>query len=421
MSTTASRTPLTVGIVMIALFGAATLFGLNATHGMPLAERKEVKVAFDDLSGLNRGDDVRIASTRVGYVSDLRLEDGVAVAVLQIDDPSTKLYENATAARISDRSALGQKYVDLDPGSPSTGKLRGERTIPASQTESSEDINQLFNVFDQQTRDASSTALRNLGGGMIGHHDDLNDAITAAPDMLDDVSTLSRTLGADDGSSMVGMLRAADRLGAHLAGTDQEIADLTRQLGRTLDAVGVDDGEPFEETLSRAPSTLEETTAALKKLDGPLADTESAMLKLRPGATALGESVPDLRGVMREAVTPLRRMPEVNEQAAPAVEDITDLLQDARPLATQLVKTGDGAAPPMSVFGRYVAEISDYFTQSADALSHGDDAGHWLRIMLLPGAESVIGSQVAGTTHRNPYPQPGQAAKDKSAANGGDR
>src|SRR5687767_9582790 len=104
--------PFTVGVVLLVLFGGAVFFGLNATHGMPLVERKEVKVAFEDLSGLNVGDDVRISSTRVGYVDAIELEDGRAVAVLKLDDAQTEIYENARAARVSDRSGLGQKFVD---------------------------------------------------------------------------------------------------------------------------------------------------------------------------------------------------------------------------------------------------------------------------------------------------------------------
>ena len=86
------RSPLGIGTAVLVLFGGAVVFGLNATHGMPLAERREVRVEFDDLSGLNTGDDVRIAGNRVGYVDELLLEDGRAIAVLKLDDPDTKLY-----------------------------------------------------------------------------------------------------------------------------------------------------------------------------------------------------------------------------------------------------------------------------------------------------------------------------------------
>jgi len=418
--TAVKATPLTIGVVMVALFAGAVLFALNATHGVPLANRKEVKVAFDDLSGLNEGDDVRIASTRVGYVSDLRLENGTAIAVVQIDDPDTDLYADASG-RVADRSALGQKYVNLNPGTTSAGPLVAGQVIPASQNESAQDINQLFDVFDDKTRRASSTALKNLGGGMIGHQGDLHDAVAAAPDILADVSELSEALGADGGSSLVGMIEVADRIGSDLAGRDDEIADLTRQLGETLGAIGADNARPIDESLKRAPAALDSAKTALEALNQPLSDTESAMSRLRPGASALGDATPDLRGVLRESLRPLRRMPGVNEQAVPALRDLTGLVSDARPLANQVIKTGDGAAPPVSVFGRYADEISNYFIQAGDALSHGDAAGNWLRIMLLPGVESVVGTSMPGIVHRNPYPAPGQAANDKARANGGNR
>ena len=411
---------LTVGVIVMALFAAAVVFGLNATHGVPLAERKVIKVAFDDLSGLNTGDDVRIASSRVGFVQDLRMEGGAAVAVLKIDDPETKLYDNAKAASVSDRSALGQKYIDLDPGSPGTGKLRTGATIPAAQTVGSHDINQFFDVFDTATREATSSTLKEVGGGAVRHSKDLNDAVGSAPGILTDVATVSRTLSANDGASLVGLLRSADTLASRFAGREKEIAELTKQLGTTLDAVAVDSGKPVEETLARAPETLDKTKSTLDALNGPLSDTEVAMTKLRPGAEALGAAVPDLRGVLTEGVKPLRKLPGVNEKAEPAVEELTELVDDARPLAHQLVKTGDSAAPPASVLGPYANEIANYFTVGSDAISHGDDAGHWLRIMILASAESVGG---VGTppAPRNPYPEPGQAAKDKSGANGGNR
>lgn len=414
------QVPFTVGVAIIALFAGAVLFGLNVTHGMPVVERKTVKVAFDDVSGLNTGDDVRIASSRVGFVQDLRLENGKAIAVLKIDDPKTKLYANSKAASVSGRSALGQKFIDIDPGSPETGDLRDETTIQAENTESAQDVNQLFNIFDSATRDATSSTLKQLGGGSALHSKDLNDAIGSAPGILKDVATISRTVSVSNGSSLVGMLRSADTLAARFRGREKEVAALTRQLGTSLDALAVDEGVPVEETVARAPETLDAARSALDALNGPLADTEVAMTKLRPGAVALGRAVPDLRAVLRDGVKPLRKLPGVNKKAEPAVEESTVLVKDARPLAHQLIKTGDSAAPPVSVFGRYAEDISHYFTAASGSLAHGDDAGNWWRVMLLAGAESVAGVPTP-LVSRNAYPEPGQAAKDKSVANGGNR
>lgn len=399
------RGPLGIGTVVLVLFGGAVVFGLNATHGMPLAERREVKIAFEDLSGLNTGDDVRIAGSRVGYVDDLRLEDGQAIAVVQLDDPDTELYENAQAARISDRSGLGQKFLNLDPGDPSTGPLRTDAVIPVAQTTKTEDINELLDVFDERTREEASTTLQNLGGGMVGHGEDLHGFLRNAPAILDDTRTVSKALAARDGVPLESLLDSADRLSGRLATRDQELAALIDEMAVTVDAFAVDAGSPLRASLDQAPDTLDATHSALKTLDAPLADLAVAMRQVRPGATALGKATPDLRALLREGVVPLEKVPGVNKAARPGVVALDGLVTDARPLVEQLTRTSSSAAPFASVLGDYSGDIAHFYTDASGALSRGDAAGNWLRILLLPAAESV---GIPGSVTRDPYPAPGE-------------
>lgn len=399
-----ARQPFGIGVIALLLFGGAVVFGLNATHGMPLVERKTVRVAFSDLSGLNAGDDVRIAGARVGYVDELELEDGQAVAVLKIDDPNTDLYENARAARVAARSGLGQKFVNIDPGDSSTGPLRDGGTIPVEQTVKAETLSGLLNVFDDQTRAASATTLRNLGGGAIGHGSGLNEFVRDAPAILDDTATVSKTLSADGGVPLERLLTSADRLSSRLAGRHQQLAALVDETAATLDGFAVDDGSRLDASLEKAPETLTRTKSALHSLNGPLDDTAVAMRTLRPGASALGRSTPDLRAVLREGTEPLQKVPSVSEEAVPGVEGLTGVVVDLRPLSKQLVKTGNTAAPLTNVLGRFAWDIANMYTGSAGALSQGDSAGNWLRILLLPGAESALGT--SGAANRDPYPEP---------------
>ncbi|MCR1785749.1 MCE family protein [Nocardioides carbamazepini] len=399
------RSPLGIGSLVVALFGAAVVFGLNATHGMPLAERKEVRIAFDDLSGLNTGDDVRIAGSRVGYVDALELDDGQAVAVIKLDDPDTPLYEDARAARVSDRSGLGQKFVTLDPGDPSTGPLRDGGVIPADQTVEAEEVNELLDVFDEQTRADASTTLKNLGGGLAAHGEDLHRFLGDAPGILEDTGTVSGALATGGGTPLERMLASGDRLTGRLAARDDELAALVDQLAVTVDAFAVDGGDPVRASLDRAPDTLDSADAALRALDAPLADLAVAMREIRPGAVSLGRATPDLRALLREGVTPVRKMPGVNRSAVPGVQALDALVADARPLADQLVTTGSTAAPLAGVLGDYADDISRYYTGASASLSHGDRAGHWLRILLLPAPENA---GLPLLVDRDPYPEPGE-------------
>ena len=118
-----------IGFGTVTTFIVAVIFGLNATHGSPVKERKTVEAAFDNVAGLMVGDDVRIASARVGYVEEMKVDDGNAVLVLKIDDPKQKVFADATAV-VTDRSGFGQKFVSIDPGTTQAGETTAGSSAP---------------------------------------------------------------------------------------------------------------------------------------------------------------------------------------------------------------------------------------------------------------------------------------------------
>jgi phospholipid/cholesterol/gamma-HCH transport system substrate-binding protein len=393
------RSPV-IGMITLGTFIAAMIFALNATRGNPVKERTTVEAAFANVAGLMVGDDVRIASTRVGYVEEMKIDDGQAVLVLKIDDPERKVYADATAA-VTDRSGFGQKFVNLDPGSPSAGELRGR--IERSQTVRAEDINELFNVFDEKTRGAANTTLREFGGGMTGHAGDLNDLLDAAPGVLENTAAVSDALAVNQSNDFVGLLQSADRLAARFRGREQHAADVLDQMATTLDAVAVDNGGPEAETIQDAPETLKDVKSVLDDLEQPLENTASAMEELHPGAEALADATPDLRAFMKDAVEPLEDLPEVNELGVPALESLTDLVHDARPLARQLITTGDSGAPPVGKLGEYTPEVVRWFDWLGDTLKYETEGGNYARILLVASDESVGGKGKGAFVNRNVY------------------
>ncbi len=394
-----------IGMITLGTFVAAVIFGLNATRGNPVKERATVEAVFDNVAGLMVGDDVRIASARVGYVEEMKVEGAHALLVLKIDDPDQKIYANATAI-VTDRSGFGQKFVNIDPGTAQAGEFDGR--IELAQTVRSEDINELFNVFDEKTRSAANTTLAQLGGGMTGHAQDLNDLLGAAPGVLDNTAAVSGALTVNGGSDFVGLLQSSDRLAARFSGRQQHVSDVLDQLGTTLRAIAVDEGGPEAETLRQAPETLDDAKSALDDLQDPLERTASAMEDLRPGAEALADATPDLRAFMKDAVEPLEDLPRVNELGEPALESLTDLVHDARPLVRQLVKTGDSGAPPVSTLGDYTNEVVRWFDWLGDTLKYETHDGKYTRILAVISDESVGGLPLRSPTlKRNVYGEPG--------------
>jgi len=280
-----------VGLCTAGAFLGAAFFGLHATHGSPLKERRTVVAEFTNVAGLMVGDDVRIASARVGFVEEMKLEGKHALVVLQIDNPKQKIYADATAV-VTDRSGFGQKFVGLDPGTPQSGTFDGR--IELDKTIRSEDINELFNVFDEKTRSAANSTLSQLGGGMTGHSQDLNDLLGTAPGILANTATVSDALTVNQGSDFVGLLQSSDRLAARFAGRQQHVADVLDQMATTLGAIAVDDGGPEAEAIQDAPETLDDVKSALDDLQEPLEHTASAMDGQLTGTPTLADATPDL-------------------------------------------------------------------------------------------------------------------------------
>ncbi|MCF7550728.1 MlaD family protein [Pseudonocardia sp. WMMC193] len=405
-----------IGLIVLVLFVVSVLFAFRAQYGLPGAPTTMVKAAFGEVGSLRVGDDVRVASSRVGSVDSVDYVDGRAVVSLKLDG-ERPIYKDSSAstASVGARSALGQKFVDLDPGTASAGALDAGGVIPERVNRGAQEVSDLFNVFDESTRTALGSTLRETGGGLAGHSQDLNDALNAAPTMLPDLGAVSTALTTDGGRDLTALLRSADALAGRFEGRQEEIATLMTNLSSTLDGVAVDGAKPFDETLQKAPDTLREAQTALDDLTPVLADTRSAVTVVRPGAEALGQATPDVRGVLREAVTPLDKVPGVADQAEPAVEELTGLMTDARPLTPRLVQTLRDAAPMLADVAPFSPEISHFFTNATSALGDGDAAGHWLRFFPIVAPETVSGILPVPdpTVARNGDPAPGELEQDR--------
>lgn len=412
--------------LIIGALTAATVVGAGylttvIDKGLPTADHTLVKAAFSDIGSLLPGNEVRQNSSRIGRVDEVTLSAGQAVVTLRLDG-DRPVYRNAHAA-ITDTSALANKFVELLPGDPSSGEL-GDAVLPTTSTESSVDLDQVLNTFDERTRKAAGATLREVGGGMAGKQQELHDLIGTAPDLLTDLGTVSETL-AGDRANFTGLLNRAEVLTGRFTGRERDLAELIENMDTTLAALAVDGGAPLRETLRKAPTALRDTRAALAALDTPLADTGAAMNSLRDGAQALGQSTPDLRAFLRDGVAPMRKVPGVADRAVPAVEDLTHTIADARPLVPAAARAFRGASVPLRILAPYAPEIGDWAEYLRSALS--DSAGadfHWLRVGVeLPNLLAPVGAVEDPTLHRNPYPAPGDAQRDRagSLTSGGGR
>ncbi|MFB9730328.1 MlaD family protein [Haloechinothrix salitolerans] len=384
---------------------------VSAHTGLPWQESTTVRAAFTDTHSLMEGNEVRQNSVRIGSVSDIEYRDGRALVTMRLDGEHD-VYGDARA-EIWDFSSLGAKFVELYPGNPEAGRL-ADGTIPVAKTTSSADIHELFDVLDDRSRAAATSAIRELGGGAGGRSRDVRDFVRSAPDLADDLGSLSLTLSSDQ-TNLIGLLRSGDQLASRFAGRSERISKLVEQADSTLRALTIDDAGPLTETLRDLPGTLASLDGAFDALDTPLSDTRSAVARLRPGARALARAENDLRGVLRESVEPFAKVPAVATRATPAVGDLTGTFADARPLAKQVTRGFDDLAEPLSVLAPYAPEMGQFFVRGHSWTSQSIDGVNYARLGIVsPVLRTAGGLLGPSSVPQNVYPKPGEADHDRA-------
>lgn len=406
-----------------ALIGAATLlvasgslaFAFTAQRHVPGRSYTDVAVAFDQLGpALRVGNDVRVRGVRVGQVKTIGFAHGKPLVVLQLDG-DRRVYRDAMAV-IASRSALGQKYVSLEPGHPTSGLLPAGTALSPGAAGNAVDLDALLSVFDPATRKALGSAVRDIGNGAAGHSQDINDALGNAPALLDDGAKVSTAL-TDPAAHLAEVLADARQLSARLTGNRTQIADAIGQSGTTLQALGVDGGAPLKATLAELPHTLTNAQVAMTSLSAPLSDLRVGLTDLQPGAGAIGAGTEQIRATMRGYVDPLNSLTALSPQLDRSVVTLNGLMVDARPFAPKLHRAFALASTPLAVLAPYSPEVALWFMYAKSALAGHDNNGHWLRFDILGNSETLSGSGPLGTmakdpmTSRDPYPAPGVAQR----------
>ena len=159
-----------VGIVMLFALAVLGYFVLRIEDINLSRSRttRVVKAVFEDVAGLDDESAVRIAGVRKGHVTDIRvLPDGRAEVTLQVDD-DVPLHANAQA-KVANLGLLGEKYIELDPGTPNTPVLAtdGVVTLRGTQPATFDDVTDQVAAIAEDVK-AITTSMRAVMGGPSG-------------------------------------------------------------------------------------------------------------------------------------------------------------------------------------------------------------------------------------------------------------
>jgi phospholipid/cholesterol/gamma-HCH transport system substrate-binding protein len=129
-------------------------------------DTKAYNAVFSNVSGLKKGNLVRIAGVEVGKVSDIAINDDATVRVAFTADDTVVLTQG-TRAVIKYDDLIGGRYLALEDGTGTVNRLPPGATIPADHTEPALDLDALIGGFRPLFRALDPEQVNALSGQLI--------------------------------------------------------------------------------------------------------------------------------------------------------------------------------------------------------------------------------------------------------------
>ena len=127
--------------------------------------QRDYAADFVNGSGLRSGNSVRIAGVEVGKVTSVRLHDGLARVSFRLDDDQHPT--DTTKAAINYANLLGQRFVNLLPGSTTGDVLPVGTVIPTERTTPGLDLTAVFNGFQPLFAALSPQEVNKLSASIV--------------------------------------------------------------------------------------------------------------------------------------------------------------------------------------------------------------------------------------------------------------
>jgi ABC-type transporter Mla subunit MlaD len=290
--------PVLVGAVTTLVTIVAVFLAYNANQGLPFVPQFELRVEAPNASRLVVGNDVREGGERIGQVAEIltvrRGTETRAELRLALDESAAPIPSDTTVL-IRPRSTLGLKYVELVRGS-SARELRVGSTITATEQAVPPELDDLFDMFDEPTREASRVNLTTFGNGLAGRGMLLNETFQDLPRLLTDIVPVMRTLAAEETRlrAFFGELADAARITAPVAG---ELAEGFNLGGDVFEAISRDP-DALRATISESPPTLQAgiedlpgQRPFLRRLAGLSDDIRATAAEIRRSAGPIDETL----------------------------------------------------------------------------------------------------------------------------------
>jgi phospholipid/cholesterol/gamma-HCH transport system substrate-binding protein len=286
-----------------------------------------------------QGQAVTIAGAKIGEIASVDLEDGVASVTMKITPKYALIYHDATAL-LRPKTTLKDETVEIDPGSPSSGRLKSGETIPLAQTAPDANFEELLAGLDGDTRTYLQELLAGAGIGLKENGKALAATLKRFDPTAHDLQLIAKELETRQ-ADISGSIHNFRRLIQALGEKDTELTALvssSNEVFKTFAAEG------------------QNVQSILRLLPGALSKTEQGLGKISTAFNAVGPALAELHP-FAQSVAPAERA------SIPLFKQTTPVIQtEIRPFARQILPTLQAVEPDTKALAESFPKLTSSFS-----------------------------------------------------------
>ncbi|MFL5895436.1 MAG: MlaD family protein [Thermoleophilaceae bacterium] len=326
--------PFRAGLLAVVVVAIACYFAFS--HANPFSKPYTLNADFANAANVKPGSAVRIAGVEVGKVTDVSAANGKtgsARVKMEIQDNGLPIHRDAQL-KLRPRIFLeGNMFVDIQPGTPESPKLKSGGVIPAGQTSAPVQFSQLLSILQSDTRTDLQNLLKEFSKGLAGGGAQaFNRSIPYWKPAYEQNSLANDASLGTQPHDLSKLVRGQGKVFHSLSADQRALADLVTNLNKTFAA------------FASQQQNLEATIPALDRV-----------FKVgNPALASLNSALPSLRQFARDALPSAKSSLPTIEASMPFVTqarglvskaELRGLAADLRPTIPALAKLNASTVP----------------------------------------------------------------------------
>ena len=329
-----------IAVILLAAIGLLALFVILSQQASALPswfpflgeDRFELKTELQTAQAVTpgQGQTVNMSGVKVGDVTGVDLENGVAVVTMQVDNEYSDLIHEDASVLLRPRTGLQDMVIELDPGSDDAPTVPEGFTIPSANSAPNVNFDQILASLDGDTR--AYLRLLLAGGsealGTPAKSQRFGDLLRRIYPTTRDLAKVNGAI-AERRENLRRVITNFKLIAEEVGKADTQLADFVTSQNSVFGAFAESESS-IRATLRGLPGALSETRSALDASASLSQELTPALTALIPQAEATGPALRALRPFFRKT------LPAVRDQIRPFTgevdQTITDLKRASGPL-----------------------------------------------------------------------------------------